>query len=99
MSWRRKEKPALTLKQLAIEKILTELSDLPVGSSRVYRDLAGDGFGGLLVKRHSTHTLVFQRTGYIGRSRWADGPAQARQEIRTYLDTGKLREPDNIKGW
>jgi hypothetical protein len=99
MSWRRKEKPSLTLRQLAVENILTELSELPVGSSRVYRDLANDGFGGLLVKRISAHTLVFQRTGYIARSRWADGPNQAREEIRAYVNTGKLNEPDKIKGW
>jgi hypothetical protein len=101
MNWpKKKEKPALTLAQLAIENLLTKLTELPVGASIVLADRAGDGMGGLLVKRHSQHTLVFQRTGYIGRSRWADGPDQARQEIKAYVQTGKLKEPDGkIRGW
>jgi hypothetical protein len=99
MNWR-KSKPPLTLKQLAIEKLLTRLTDLPVGASVLLPDRAGDGFGGLLVKRHARHTLVFQRTGSQERSRWADGPDQAREEIQTYIDTGKLHEPDfKIRGW
>jgi hypothetical protein len=100
MRWpRKKEKSALTLRQLAIEHLLTRLTELPVGASVVLADRAGDGFGGLLVKRHSTRTLVFQRTGSQERSRWADGPDQAREEIQTYIDTGKLQEPDKVKGW
>jgi len=99
MGWR-KEKSALTPRQLAVEKILTELSELPVGHSRLYRDLVNDGFGGMVVKRHAKHTLVFQRTGSRERSRWADGPDQAREEIKAYINTGKLHEPDyKVKGW
>ena len=100
MKWRKQQKPALTVAQLAIENLLTKLSGLPVGSTVVLKDRAGDGFGGLMVKRHSQHTLVFQRTGFQGRSRWADGPDQAREEIAAYLNTGKLNEPDSrVKGW
>jgi hypothetical protein len=87
------------MRQLAVEHLLTRLSELPVGQSVVLADRAEDGFGGLLVKRHSPHTLVFQRTGYQGRSRWADGPDQAREELGSYVATGKLREPDIIKGF
>jgi hypothetical protein len=100
MIWERKQQSALTLRQLAVEHLLTRLAELPVGHSVVLADRAEDGFGGLLVKRHSKYTLVFQRTGYQGRSRWADGSDQAREEIAAYVETGKLREPDNkIKGW
>lgn len=90
---------ALTLAELAVENLLTRLSDLPVGHSLVLADRAGDGHGSLMVKRHAKNTLVFQRTGFQGRSRWADGPDQAREELRTYVASGKLNEPDNVKGW
>jgi hypothetical protein len=56
-----KPKPALTLAQLAVENLLTRLTALPVGQSVILADRAGDGFGGLVAKRHSEHTLVFQR--------------------------------------
>ncbi|HEY1964449.1 MAG TPA: hypothetical protein VGG59_05940 [Acidobacteriaceae bacterium] len=85
--------------QIAIEDLLTHLHELPIGSSRTLADRAQDGFGGLLVKRISRHTFVFQRTGFQGRSRWIDGPDEAREEIEEYFNTGKLREPDNVKGW
>jgi len=99
MNWGRKQKPALTIAQLAVEHLLTRLSELPVGRAVVLADRAEDGFGGLLVKRHAKHTYVFQRTNHMGRSRWADGPEQAREELQSYVATGKLREPDNVKGW
>jgi hypothetical protein len=99
MTWGRKQKPALTMAQLAVEQLLTRLTELPVGRAVVLADRAEDGFGKLLVKRHSKHTLVFQRTNFMGRSRWADGPEQAREELQSYVESGKLREPDRIKGW
>jgi hypothetical protein len=89
----------LTLAQLAVEHLLTRVESLPVGRAVVLADRAQDGFGGLLVKRHARNTLVFQRTGFQGRSRWADGPDQAREELRSYVETGKLNEPDQIKGF
>lgn len=95
---RDRHKP-LTPDELAVEEMLSELMALPVGASRVFLDRAFDGFGGMVVKRHSAHTLVFQRQGFKARSRWADTHAEAREEIETYLDTGKLNEPDKIKGW
>jgi hypothetical protein len=94
-----KQRQPLTVAQLAVEHLLTRLSDLPVGHSVMLADRAEDGFGGLLVKRHAKHTLVFQRTGFKARSRWADGPEQAREELQSYITSGKLREPDRIKGW
>jgi hypothetical protein len=99
MSWLKKERPALTLAQLAVEEILTRVMELPVGRSILFPDRAQDGFGGMVVKRYSWHTLVFQRAGSQERSRWADGLEQARREIETYLQTGKLREPDKVQGW
>lgn len=99
MKWPWRDKSALTGPQLAVESLLTQLAFLPIGQSIVLMDRAQDGAGGLLVKRHSPHTLVFQRTGFQGRSRWADGPDQAREELKEYVETGKLREPDNVKGW
>lgn len=90
-------KPPLTLAQLAVEHLLTRLQDLPVGASVTLADRADDGFGGLVVKRHARHTFVFQRSGFQARSRWADNPNQMREEIATYVATGKLNEPD--KGW
>ena len=95
----REPRRPLTLAQLAVENLLAQLVDLPVGKSVVLVDRAGDGFGGLRVKRHSQHTLVFQRTGSQEGSRWADGPDQAREELQAYVASGKLREPDRIKGW
>jgi hypothetical protein len=61
MKWR-KPKPALTLKQLAMENLLTQLTELQVGQSVVLKNLAGHGAGGLMVERCSKDTLVFQRT-------------------------------------
>ena len=94
-----RQKQPLTVAQLAVEHLLTRLSELPVGHTVVLADRAEDGFGGLLVKRHAKHTLVFQRSIFRARSRWADGPDQAREELRAYVATGKLREPDQVKGW
>jgi hypothetical protein len=99
MRWPWEHRPALTTAQLAVENLLTQLTKLPVGQSIVLMDRAGDGFGGLVVKRHSRHTLVFQRSGFQGHSRWADRPDEAREEIAAYINTGKLHEPDNIKGF
>jgi hypothetical protein len=98
MIWQ-KPKPALTIAQLAVENLLTRLAELPVGQTVVLADRAGDGFGNLVVKRHAKHVLVFQRSGFRGRSRWADGPDEAREELEAYVNGGKLREPDQIKGW
>ena len=99
MSWGYRERPSLTAAQLAVEHLLTRLKELPVGQTVMLADRAQDGFGGLVVKKASPHTLVFQRSGFQGRSRWADGPEQAREELRSYVATGKLREPDNVKGF
>jgi hypothetical protein len=98
MTWR-ESRPPLTEAQLAVESLLTRLSALPVGKTIVLADRAQDGFGGLVIKRHAKHILVFQRMGFKARSRWADGPDQAREELETYRTTGKLHEPDNITGW
>jgi hypothetical protein len=95
----RKSKPALTIAQLAVEHLLRRLTELPVGQTVILEDRARDGFGGLLAKRHSQHTFVFQRVGHQGRSRWADGPDEVREELDAYVGTGKLREPDKIVGW
>jgi hypothetical protein len=59
MNWARKEKS--TPAQLAVEHLMSRLSDLPVGRSMVLSDRAENG--GLLVKRYAKHTLVFQRIG------------------------------------
>ena len=83
----------LTAIQRECERILANVADLPVGQTITLADRAYDGFGGMKVKRHSADTLVFQRTGYIGRSRWADGLAQAYEEIEQYVTTGTLKEP------
>lgn len=80
----------LTLAQLAAENLLVKIMELPVGSSLTLVDRAGDGLGGLRVQRHSKHTLIFQRTGYQGRSRWADGPDEAREQIAAYVASGRL---------
>jgi hypothetical protein len=81
----------LTLAQLAVEHLLTRLVDLPVGSSVVLADRSEDGHGGLLVRRESKHVLVFQRTNFQRRSHWAHGPDQAREHLRSYVASGKLR--------
>lgn len=95
----RKRDP-LTPAQLEVERVLTEAMQLPVGQCLLLAEqYHGDGLGGLVVKRHSRHTLVFQRIGSRERSRWADDPEQAREEIAAYLETGRLHEPDQIKGW
>jgi hypothetical protein len=99
MIWPLKPRQPLTLAQLAVETLLTKLVDLPVAQSVVLADRAGDGFGGLLVKRHSRHTLAFQRTSFQGRSRWGDGPDEARVEFEAYVASGKIEEPDRINGW
>jgi hypothetical protein len=101
VSWLGKQKEPLTVAQLAVEHLLTRLAELPVGQSVVLADRAEDGLGGVLVRRHAKHTLVFQRAGAGSRERshWADGPDQARQELRAYVESGKLREPDRVKGF
>jgi hypothetical protein len=92
-------KPALTIAQLAVEDLLTRLNLLEVGQEVILKDRAQDGFGGLRVRRKSKYSFIFQRTGFKERSRWADRPDEVREEIEEYFSTGKLREPDNIKGW
>ena len=92
-------RPALTPEQLAVEQVLTDAAGLEIGGTLELPPIATDGFGGLLVKRHNRYTFVFQRTGSQERSRWADTPDQARQEIEAYLQTGKLLGPDRICGW
>jgi hypothetical protein len=99
MTWPWKRRAPLTPAQLAVEELLARLLALPVGQTIILPDRAADGFGGLMAKRHSKYTLVFQRTGFAGRSRWADGPEQAREELQSYVETGKLRAPDVIRGW
>lgn len=99
MRWPWQQREPMTPQQLDIEGLLAQLADLPVGWSVTLPDRANDGLGGLTAKRYSKYTLVFQRTGFLGRSRWADGPDEARRELQAYLDTGKLLDPDNVKGW
>lgn len=84
----------MTLAQLAIENLLARLADLPVGRSVVLADRADDGHGGLLVRRESKHVLVFQRTNFQRRSHWAHGSDQAREQLRSYVASGKLREKE-----
>lgn len=49
----------ITLEQLAVDGLLTIITSLPVGSLLVIPGRA-DGFG-LVVKRHSRYTVIFQR--------------------------------------
>jgi len=81
------------------QRILSNVADLPVGGTITLPDIANDGWGGMVVKRHSAKTLVFQREFMKGRSRWADGLAQALEDIEVYVATGKLHEPDRVVGW
>ena len=85
---------AMTLAQLAVEHLLQRLVDLPVGRSIVLADRAEDGHGGLLVRRESKHVLVFQRTNFRRRLHWAHGSDQAREHLRSYVTSGKLREEE-----
>ena len=89
----------LTAVQRETERILANVADLPVGKTITLEDTAHDGFGGVVVKRHSRNTLVFQRQFSRERSRWADGLAQAYEEIETYVATGKLHEADRVQGF
>lgn len=86
-----------------VQRILANIADLPVGASLTLADIAHDGFGGMIVKRtrsgNATPTYVFQREFAHERSRWADGLAQAIEEVETYVNTGKLQEPDKIVGF
>lgn len=75
------------------QSILNKVASLSVGDSLRLEDKAHDGFGGMVVKRHSRNTLVFQREFAHHRSRWADGLAQCMEEIETFGLTGKLHEP------
>lgn len=93
------ERKVMTKAELEVERILQNVADLPVGKTLTLADIAHDGFGGMVVKRHSRNTLVFQREHAHERSRWADGIAQAYEEIETYVNTGKLHEPDRIIGF
>ena len=85
--------------QLETERILANVSDLPVGKSLTLADIAHDGFGGMIVKRHSPKTFVFQRTGSQDRSRWADGITQLYEEVEAYVMTGTLHAADQIVGF
>lgn len=55
----------ITLEQLALDGLLTIITSLPVGSVLVIPGRA-DGFG-LVVKRHSKYTVVFQREYFRAR--------------------------------
>jgi hypothetical protein len=85
--------------QLEVERILANVTDLPIGKSLLLADIAHDGFGGVTVKRNSRYTVVFQRQFSRERSRWADNIQQVYEEIEAYVQTGKLREPDQIIGF
>lgn len=88
------------LKEAAeVSRILANMADLPIGKQLLLADLAHDGFGGMVVKRHAKKTYVFQREFSRHRSRWADGLPDAMEEIRQYVRTGKLSEPDRIVGF
>ena len=89
-------KPPLTLEQLALEGLLTRIRELQIGESLILPNRADDGLGGLVVKRHSRRTYIFQREGFVDRSRWADDADEERRELATYLATGKLNEPEEI---
>lgn len=84
-----------------VELWLGDLEDLPQGESI---HLAGigqpmDGGGGLVVKRHSRHTWVFQREHHQQRSRWADSIQECEEELRFYIQTGALHPPDKVIGF
>ena len=88
-----------TAAQRECERILANVADLPVGKTLTLADIAHDGLGGMVVKRHSRDTLVFQRVGSKERSRWADGLSQAYEEIEAYVLTGHLKNPDKVRGF
>lgn len=85
----------LTVVEREVERILANVADLPIGKTILLEDTAHDGFGGVVVKRHSRETLVFQRQFSQERSRWADGLSQAYEEIEAYVQTGRLQEADH----
>jgi len=78
-------------------RIYSNARDLPVGKSLTLPPAnSSDDFGGLVIKRNSAKTFVFQREFYRTRSRWADTPADAIREITYYLVTGNLHPSDNL---
>lgn len=83
-------KTVQTETQRECERILANVADLPIGKSLTLPDIAHDGWGGMVVKRYSRDTLVFQREGSSERSRWADGLSRSYEEIEHYVSTGKL---------
>lgn len=93
------ERTTLTKEQLETERILANVADLPVGktitllSAKQEDPIAYDGFGGLVVKRHSNSTFVFQRQHDTERSRWADNLGEAYEEIAYWVEHGKLHPP------
>lgn len=89
----------LSREDAEVMRILANVADLPVGKSLTLADSAYDGFGGMVIKRSSTKTYVFQREFSRERSRWADSLPDTIAEIRTYVRTGKLAEPDRIIGF
>jgi hypothetical protein len=89
----------LTAVQRETERILANVADLPIGKTITLADIAHDGLGGMVIKRHSRSTVVFQRQFSRERSRWADELAEAYDEIMVYVMTGKLHEADRIVGF
>lgn len=88
---------AMTPEQHEVQRILSNVADLPIGKClTLAMRYTGDGLGGMIVKRSRRNTWVFQREFYIGRSRWADGLAQCLEEIEHYVKTGRLQEPDRV---
>jgi hypothetical protein len=87
-----------TKEDTEVMRILANVTDLPVGKSLILPALAHDGFGGVVVKRYSKKTYVFQREFSKERSRWADSLPDTIAEIRQYVRTGVLTPPDSV-GW
>jgi hypothetical protein len=81
-------------------KIIAAIEELEPNASLTLPDIANDGLGGVVVKRHGkSRTFVFQREGSQERSRWADNRMQLGQEVKAYLQTGRLHSPDNVQGF
>jgi len=82
-----------------LQRILSNIADIPIGKTIRLEDRAKDGFGGMIVKRSRRSTWVFQREFCNIRSRWADSLSDCLMEIDAYLGTGKLHEPDSVAGF
>src|SRR4030095_3041737 len=95
MHGEQKQGQQLTLAELAVENLLKRLVDLPVWRAVLLADRAEDGHGGLLVRRESKYTLVFQRTRFHQKvPHWANGLDEAREHLRSYVKSGKLCDPE-----